>query len=47
MLEILMRDKAWSDGLARKTDIAVLDSMEAPNPADDQIPPEDAEWNSA
>jgi putative thioredoxin len=45
LLEILMRDKAWSDDLARKTYIAVLDIMEAPKPkvADGQIPPEDAE----
>jgi putative thioredoxin len=44
LLEILMRDKAWSDGLARKTYIAILDIMEAPKPkvADGQIPPEDA-----
>ena len=44
LLDILMRDKAWSDGLARKTYIAVLDIMEAPKPkvADGQIPPEDA-----
>ncbi len=44
LLEILMRDKAWSDGLARKTYIAILDIMEAPQPkvADGQIPPEDA-----
>ena len=43
LLEILMRDKAWNDGLARKTYIAVLDIMEAPKPkvADGQIPPED------
>ena len=43
LLEILMRDKAWSDDLARKTYIAVLDIMEAPKPkvADGQIPPED------
>ena len=45
LLEILMRDKAWSDDLARKTYIAVLDIMEAPKPkvADGQIPPEDLE----
>ena len=45
LLEILMRDKAWSEDLARKTYIAVLDVMEAPKPkvADGQIPPEDAE----
>ncbi|MDB5885798.1 MAG: trxA [Polaromonas sp.] len=44
LLEILMRDKAWNDGLARKTYIAVLDIMETPKPkvADGQIPPEDA-----
>lgn len=44
LLEILMRDKAWSEDLARKTYIAVLDVMEAPKPkvADGQIPPEDA-----
>lgn len=44
LLEILMRDKAWNDGLARKTYIAVLDIMEPPKPkvADGQIPPEDA-----
>jgi putative thioredoxin len=44
LLEILMRDKAWSEELARKTYIAVLDVMEAPKPkvADGQIPPEDA-----
>ena len=45
LLEILMRDKTWSDDLARKTYIAVLDIMEAPKPkvADGQIPPEDPE----
>ncbi|WP_457282403.1 thioredoxin [Polaromonas sp. P5_D5] len=44
LLEILMRDKAWNEDLARKTYIAVLDVMEAPKPkvADGQIPPEDA-----
>lgn len=44
LLEILMRDKAWSDDLARKTCIAILDIMEPPKPkvADGQIPPEDA-----
>ena len=43
LLEILMRDKEWSDGLARKTCIAILDIMEAPKlkVADGQIPPED------
>ena len=45
LLEILMRDKTWSEDLARKTYIAVLDIMEAPKlkVADGQIPPEDAE----
>lgn len=44
LLDILMRDKAWNDGLARKTYIAILDIMEMPKPkvADGQIPPEDA-----
>ena len=44
LLEILMRDKVWSDGLARKTYIAILDIMETPKAkvADGQIPPEDA-----
>lgn len=43
LLDILMRDKAWNEDLARKTYIAVLDVMEAPKPkvADGQIPPED------
>ena len=43
LLEVLMRDKAWNDGLARKTYIAILDIMETPKPkvADGQIPPED------
>ena len=45
LLEILMRDKSWSEDLARKTYIAVLDIMEAPKPkvADGQIPLEDVE----
>ena len=43
LLEILMRDKAWSDDLARKTYIAILDVIEPPKPkvADGQIPPDD------
>ena len=43
LLEILMRDKAWSDDLARKAYIAVLDIIEPPKPkvADGQIPPDD------
>lgn len=43
LLDILMRDKTWSEDLARKTYIAILDIMEAPKPkvADGQIPPED------
>jgi len=44
LLEILMRDKTWSDELARKTYIAILDIIE-PKPvkvAEGQIPPVDA-----
>jgi len=43
LLEILMRDKAWSEDLARKTYIAVLDIIETPKPkvAEGQIPPDD------
>jgi putative thioredoxin len=43
LLEILMRDKAWSEDLARKTYIAILDIIEPPKPkvADGQIPPDD------
>ena len=43
LLDILMRDKAWSEDLARKTYIAILDIMEVPKPkvADGQIPPDD------
>ena len=43
LLEILMRDKAWSEDAARKTYIAILDIMEPPKPkvADGQIPPDD------
>ena len=40
LLEILMRDKAWSEDLARKTYIAILDVIEPPRPkvAEGQIP---------
>lgn len=43
LLEILMRDKAWSSDLARKTYVAILDLIEPPKPkvAEGQIPPED------
>ena len=43
LLEILMRDKTWNDGLARKSVVAVLDIIEPPKPkvADGQIPPDD------
>jgi putative thioredoxin len=43
LLDILMRDKAWSDDLARKTYIAILDIIEPPKAkvADGQIPPDD------
>ncbi len=43
LLEILMRDKAWNQDLARKTFIAILDIIEPPKVkvADGQIPPVD------
>jgi len=43
LLEILMRDKAWSEDLARKTFIAILDIIDPPKPkvAEGQVPPED------
>jgi putative thioredoxin len=43
LLEILMRDKAWNDDLARKTFIAILDLIEPPKVkvAEGQIPPDD------
>ena len=43
LLDILMRDKTWSEDKARKTYIAILDIMEPPKPkvADGQIPPDD------
>jgi putative thioredoxin len=43
LLDILMRDKSWSDDLARKTYIAILDVIDPPKPkvAEGQVPPED------
>ncbi len=43
LLDILMRDKAWNDELARKTYVAILEIIEPPKAkvADGQIPPED------
>ena len=43
LLEILMRDKAWSEDLARKTYIAILEIIDPPKPkvAEGQIPPDD------
>ncbi|MES3011795.1 MAG: thioredoxin [Pseudomonadota bacterium] len=43
LLDILMRDKAWHDDLARKTCIAILELIEPPRAkvADGQIPPQD------
>lgn len=43
LLDILMRDKTWAEGIARKTYIAILDIMETPKPkvAAGQIPPDD------
>lgn len=44
LLEILMRDKTWSDNLTRKTYIAILDIIELAHVTvvDGQIPPVDA-----
>ena len=43
LLEILMRDKTWSEDLARKTFIAILELIQPPQVkvADGQVPPED------
>ncbi|SDM06191.1 thioredoxin [Oryzisolibacter propanilivorax] len=43
LLEILMRDKGWNDGAARKAYVAVLEIIEPPRPkvAEGQVPPED------
>ena len=43
LLDILMRDKNWSEDLARKTYIAILDIIEPPKAkvAEGQIPPDD------
>jgi putative thioredoxin len=43
LLEILMRDKGWSDGVARKTYVAILEMIEPPKVkvADGHIPPQD------
>ena len=43
LLEILMRDKVWEEGKARKLYVAVLDLIDPPKPkvAEGQIPPED------
>ncbi|MDF1482705.1 thioredoxin [Extensimonas sp. H3M7-6] len=43
LLEILMRDKHWSDDAARKAYVAILEIIEPPKPkvAEGQIPPED------
>ncbi|WP_213959404.1 tetratricopeptide repeat protein [Variovorax sp. dw_954] len=43
LLEILMRDKGWSEELARKTYVAILEIIEPPKVkvADGQIPPAD------
>ncbi|MGV3570327.1 MAG: thioredoxin [Ramlibacter sp.] len=43
LLEILMRDKAWSEELARKTYVAILELIEPPKAkvADGVIPPDD------
>jgi putative thioredoxin len=43
LLEILMRDKAWGEELARKTYVSILEIIEPPKVkvADGQIPPDD------
>ncbi|MGB6100667.1 MAG: thioredoxin [Comamonas sp.] len=43
LLEILMRDKGWNEGAARKAYVAILDLIEPPEVkvADGQIPPQD------
>jgi len=43
LLDILMRDKSWSEDLGRKTYIAILDIIEPHKPKvpDGQIPPDD------
>ena len=43
LLEILMRDKAWGEELARKTYVSILEIIETPKVkvADGQIPPDD------
>ncbi len=33
LLEIVMRDKAWRDEIARKTYVAILEVMSRPKPA--------------
>ena len=40
LLEIIMRDKGWSDELARKTYVAILEVMSKPQPK--PIPPKAA-----
>jgi putative thioredoxin len=44
LLEILIRDKAWEEGKARKLYVAILDLIDLPKPkvADGLTPPEDA-----
>ena len=39
LLEILMRDKAWQEGLARKTFVAILEVMSRPAAPTDDAPP--------
>jgi putative thioredoxin len=38
LLEIVMRDKSWRDGLARKTYVAILELMTKPAPAKAETP---------
>ena len=39
LLEIVMRDKGWNDGLARKTYVAILEIMAKPAPKADPAAP--------
>jgi putative thioredoxin len=39
LLDIVMRDKGWNDGLARKTYVAILEIMTKPAPKADPAAP--------
>jgi putative thioredoxin len=46
LLEILMRDKGWNDGQARKTFVAVLEIMSKPAAPKAKRRPATANWKS-